>query len=232
MRRIAAGVVALLLLVLVPAARPLHAQSPSVAVTSERNHASETPDLAGSARDEVAVRAVVQRLFDGMRARDTTMMAAVFHEDARLYSLGATGAVEVTLPAAFVTSISNAPAGLLLDEVLHDTEVRIDGPLATVWTYYDFFVSDNFSHCGYDAIQLLKVVGEWKIVALADTRRRDGCRQQDTRVFPSPKDASKPCDRHLLDSWLRRAYEKAGVEREPGGLWHAIRRKWATERKG
>ena len=67
---------------------------------------------------------------------------------------------------------------MVLDEVLHDTEVRIDGPLAIVWTYYDFFAGENFSHCGYDAFQLLKVGGEWKIVALADTRRREGCRQQ------------------------------------------------------
>jgi integrase len=50
-------------------------------------------------------------------------------------------------------------------------------------------------------------------------------------VFPSPKDADKPCSRHLLDSWLRRAYELAGVARQRGGLWHPIRRKWATERK-
>jgi hypothetical protein len=65
---------------------------------------------------------------------------------------------------------------LLLDEVLHDVEVRVDGPLATVWTYYDFFAGGEFSHCGYDAMQLLKVRGDWKIVALADTRRTEGCR--------------------------------------------------------
>jgi hypothetical protein len=130
------------------------------------------------AADEAAVLDVVQRLFDGMRARDTTMMASTFHPEARFYGLNAAGAVEVTLPSAFLASIASAPADLLLDEVLHDTEVRLDAHLATVWTYYDFFVGDNFSHCGYDAIQLLKVGEEWKIVALADTRRREGCRQQ------------------------------------------------------
>jgi hypothetical protein len=37
--------------------------------------------------------------------------------------------------------------------------------------------------------------------------------------------------RHLADKWLRKAEELAGVESQKGSLWHAYRRKWATERK-
>jgi hypothetical protein len=122
------------------------------------------------------VRAVVDRLFDGMRSRDTTMMRSVFADEAQFYGIDREGGVRVDTPSAFITSIGRAPAGLLLDEVLHDVEVRLDGPLATVWTYYDFFAGGEFSHCGYDAMQLLKVRGDWKIVALADTRRTEGCR--------------------------------------------------------
>lgn len=53
----------------------------------------------------------------------------------------------------------------------------------------------------------------------------------DTPVFPSPQDAKRPCSRHLLDAWLRRAYRRAKLTPQPGGLWHPLRRKWATERK-
>ena len=128
--------------------------------------------------DEQAVRAVVDRLFDGMRQRDTTMMRSVFADEAQFYGLDREGNVRITTPSQFIASISQAPAGLLLDEVLADVEVRIDGPLASVWTYYDFFAGDEFSHCGYDAFQMLKVRGEWKIVALADSRRQEDCRKQ------------------------------------------------------
>ena len=128
--------------------------------------------------DEQAVRAVVDRLFDGMRSRDTTMMRSVFADEAQFYGLDREGKVRITTPSQFITSISQAPEGLLLDEVLHDVEIRIDGPLASVWTYYDFFAGDEFSHCGYDAFQMLKVQGEWKIVALADSRRQEDCRKQ------------------------------------------------------
>ena len=51
-------------------------------------------------------------------------------------------------------------------------------------------------------------------------------------VFPSPKDPMKACSRHLLDDWLRRAYKLAKVVPQRRGIWHSIRRKWATERKG
>lgn len=51
-------------------------------------------------------------------------------------------------------------------------------------------------------------------------------------VFPAPQDPTKPCDRYLLDRWLRRAFERASLAPLYGGLWHSLRRKWATERKG
>lgn len=51
-------------------------------------------------------------------------------------------------------------------------------------------------------------------------------------VFPSPQGPTTPCDRYLLDRWLRRAFAKAEVTPLNGGLWHSLRRKWATERKG
>lgn len=50
-------------------------------------------------------------------------------------------------------------------------------------------------------------------------------------VFPSPEDAQKPITRHLADKWLRKGEQLAKLEPQKGSLWHAYRRKWATERK-
>lgn len=50
-------------------------------------------------------------------------------------------------------------------------------------------------------------------------------------VFPAPSDPRRSCSRHLFDSWLRQAFELAGLPLPDGGLWHCYRRKWATERK-
>ncbi len=50
-------------------------------------------------------------------------------------------------------------------------------------------------------------------------------------LFPSPVNPLKPISRHLADDWLREAEMKAKLEPQKGSLWHAYRRKWATERK-
>lgn len=139
------------------------------------------PAAAQSAdEDRAAVRAVIQKLFDGMRTRDTVAMKSVFADGAQLWGVSPQGALSVSPMSAWISSVAGAPPGLLLDEVLNDVEVRTDGNLANVWTYYDFFAGDSFSHCGYDAFILLRSAGEWKIVSVADSRRRDGCRQTRT----------------------------------------------------
>lgn len=51
-------------------------------------------------------------------------------------------------------------------------------------------------------------------------------------LFASRVKPSRPIDRRTLDHRLIEAYERAGLERLDGGLWHPCRRKWATERKG
>jgi hypothetical protein len=168
--------VGLLLIVgLATAVDGLSAQAPAappaagMALADRGAHAS--PEAA-------AVRAVVDRLFDGMRERDVEKMTSVFTDEARLFGLNAQGAVQVTTAADFIASIARAPEGVLLDEVLGDVEIRIDGLLASVWTYYDFYAGDDFSHCGYNAFQMLKTAGGWKVVAITDSRRREGCLKQ------------------------------------------------------
>lgn len=53
----------------------------------------------------------------------------------------------------------------------------------------------------------------------------------DAWLFPSASDPEQPVSRRVMDESLIEAYRRAGLERQPGGLWHPWRRKWATERK-
>jgi integrase len=50
-------------------------------------------------------------------------------------------------------------------------------------------------------------------------------------LFPSPEHPQEPVSRHLADKWLRKGESLAKLEPQEGSLWHAYRRKWATERK-
>jgi len=51
-------------------------------------------------------------------------------------------------------------------------------------------------------------------------------------LLPSPKDLGRPCSRHLVRGWWKRAEELTGLGHVPGLGWHGLRRKFATELKG
>ena len=81
--------------------------------------------------------------------------------------------VETTSIDDFVKAIGGAKVSL--NERIWDSEVRVDGDLATVWTKYDFLRAGAFSHCGVDAFQLARTPEGWKIIQIADTHRQEGC---------------------------------------------------------
>ena len=128
--------------------------------------------------DEAAVRAVVDRLFDAMRAADSAGVRAVLHPKTRLTSVAESDgqpAIEVLDSMDGFINAVGTPHEETWDERIWDVEVRIDGRLATVWANYAFYLGDRLSHCGVDAFQLFKDVDGWKIFEIADTRRREGC---------------------------------------------------------
>jgi integrase len=80
---------------------------------------------------------------------------------------------------------------------------------------------------------------EWPDVPLTEAARaaidrvlRDRPGIGPVPLFPSPKDRTEPVSRHLAGKWLEGAEKLAGLEHQPGGGWHAFRRKMATELKG
>jgi hypothetical protein len=143
------------------------------------------------ARDPLST---VQRLFDAMRMQDTAAMRATLHDEARLLGTGTNQQGQPTArliaTAGWLRGIAGAPAKT--DERIYEPEVRIYQDLATIWTRYDFFLGDNFSHCGYDSFQLISAGLSWKIVQVADTQRRsaDLCGRGSARSVESKPSAA------------------------------------------
>ena len=135
-----------------------------------------------STSEEKAVLATVQRLFDAMRAKDTAAFRTIFEPNATLVGMRMrqTGEQVVqVLPwdrfAAFMAADQRGP----WIERAWSPEVRVRGTLATVWAEYDFHFGQTPSHCGVDAVQLLKTPSGWRIVSIADTYEPTGCPQRD-----------------------------------------------------
>lgn len=137
-----------------------------------------SPPAAAQEGEEAAVMAVVESMFDAMRAGDSAAMRAVLHPTATGTSVSVQDGVptltrEESLDG-FVQAVGT-PHEEVWDERIWDAEVRVDGNLATAWMKYAFYLGDQFSHCGVDAFQLFKGEDGWKVFHIADTRRREGC---------------------------------------------------------
>ena len=119
----------------------------------------------------------IKRLFDGMRAHDSTMIRSAFVQGAMMMGglprANGAQAVRFNSVDGFVTA-AGAP-GDAWDEQIYDPIVQIDGGLASVWVFYTFHAGTNFTHCGVDAIQLVRTTDGWKISVIADTRRTTNC---------------------------------------------------------
>lgn len=50
-------------------------------------------------------------------------------------------------------------------------------------------------------------------------------------VFPSAKDRNVPVSADSFNAWLEKAERHAELPKLKGGLWHPLRRAWATSRK-
>lgn len=127
--------------------------------------------------EEAEILAVLDRLFEGMRARDGAAVASAFHPQAAL-AVAPEGAPPGTPPAVTPASefaASVGAGGPPFHEPYFAPEVRIDGNLAHVWTFFRFYAGDQFSHCGTNSFQLLRWAEGWSIVFAAYSRQTVDC---------------------------------------------------------
>ena len=131
---------------------------------------------AQSAED--SVKAVVNQLFAAMKGANSAMLKEAFADSAVLQTIrrkqDGTFFVQDEKVSDFVEQIGKAKKDSLDERITFET-VKIDGPLAIAWTPYKFYYAGNFSHCGVNSFQLVRINGRWKIQFLIDTRRRQGC---------------------------------------------------------
>ncbi|KYP15879.1 nuclear transport factor 2 family protein [Flavihumibacter sp. CACIAM 22H1] len=130
--------------------------------------------------EEEGIKNTINQLFTAMRNRDTALLKAAFAPTAVLQTIAPAkdGSLQVRTEelAGFIKAIGT-PGKDLLDERIQFGSILVDGPMAAVWTPYEFYLGTRFSHCGVNSFQLVKLDGNWKIQYIIDTRRKNGCQQ-------------------------------------------------------
>jgi Putative lumazine-binding len=127
---------------------------------------------------EDSVKAVVNKLFWAMKNADAAVFKTAFADSAIMQTISRNKQGQSFVRTESVAEFAALVGGLKkdsADERIKFETVKIDGPLAIVWTPYQFFHNGKFSHCGVNSFHLVKLQGVWKIQYLIDTRRREGC---------------------------------------------------------
>ena len=128
--------------------------------------------------EEKEVIAVVQQFFNAMAAKDSAAARAIIIPEGRYFSIHEDGSQVVIggqTHLKFCEYLASTKDDLL--ERMWDHKVLIHGRIAVLWTPYDFHRNGEFSHCGVDAISLLKTSEGWKMAGAVFTREQTGCEE-------------------------------------------------------
>ena len=135
---------------------------------------------AGAQTAEDSVKTVINNLFTAMKNADPVLLKSCFADSMVLQTISRDKEGKLLVrndaPSGFIDFISKESPGNADERISFET-IKIDGPLASVWTPYQFYYKGQFSHCGVNSFQLVRFNGVWKIQYLIDTRRRAGCEQ-------------------------------------------------------
>jgi hypothetical protein len=125
-----------------------------------------------------SIKAVINKLFTGMKNSDSVMVRSCFTETALMqtFSKNKEGITVITTdsPGDFAKMVASMPAGAA-DEQIVFKDLKIDGPMAAVWTPFKLYFNGQFYSCGVNSFQLVRLNNEWKIQYILDTRRRKDC---------------------------------------------------------
>ena len=131
------------------------------------------PAIAQDPKDDI--KQVITQLFKGMQESDSASVAAVFMDGAIMQTIVNTkenkAIVKNELVNNFASSVGRQKKGSL-NEIIEFDDIKIDPPLAFVWTPYRFYYNGSFSHSGVNAFCLVKSLDGWRIQYIIDTRKR------------------------------------------------------------
>ncbi|GAB5500084.1 MAG: hypothetical protein PsegKO_23950 [Pseudohongiellaceae bacterium] len=122
-----------------------------------------------------AVQQVVDYFFESINTGNGALLAGLEVDGAQVLNIreDVPGDYEFVERAWFgEDSFSD---GARLTERYWDEQLLISDHLAVFWAPYDLHVDGEFSHCGIDVLNLIKIDEQWKIGHAMWTIQRQGC---------------------------------------------------------
>ena len=126
------------------------------------------------------VKKTIETFFEGFHKGDSTLVSSTLHSTVKIQTTFTNKNGEKVLVTdnkdKLLIGIANKKSEHTYLEKLLSWNINIDGNLASVWTPYEFYLNEKFSHCGANSFQLFNNNGKWEIIYLVDMRRKNDCR--------------------------------------------------------
>lgn len=132
-----------------------------------------------------ALKKTIDTFFEALHTGNADLMKTVLHDELHVQTTrdnkeGKNLLFTESKEKLLQSVASKKPEDKYYEKLL-SYDIKIDGNLASVWTPYEFYYNDNFSHCGANSFQLFDDNGTWKIIYLVDMRRRQGCKPSEVK---------------------------------------------------
>ncbi|WP_440068852.1 nuclear transport factor 2 family protein [Tenacibaculum discolor] len=130
--------------------------------------------------EKKAIKNTIETFFEGLHKGDSTLVSSTLNSTINIQTTFTNKEGKKVLvtesKAKLLTNIANKKPEHTYLEKLLSWDIKVDGNLASVWTPYEFYFNNEFSHCGANSFQLFNNNGKWEIIYLVDMRRRDNCK--------------------------------------------------------
>ena len=141
--------------------------------------------VAGNAnsedREHDAILTLMDQAFDAVGSSDPDDMRAIQLAEGTSLSFrphpdGEPGELEMRMATNEALAAASGDGDhQYMERWLGEPAVMVHGPVAVVWGEYEFWIDGEFSHCGIDAVDLVKVDDDWKIANWMWTVEVDNC---------------------------------------------------------
>jgi len=123
---------------------------------------------------EDKIKEVISLFFDGLHHGDTLKIKQAISEELILQTIFVNKEGETILRnenvRTFLNSVGSKNKDDQWEEKLLSFKIRIDDKMANVWTPYEFYLNENFNHCGVNSFQMFQKGKDWKIIYLKKVR--------------------------------------------------------------
>ncbi|MFW2476374.1 MAG: hypothetical protein ACN4EP_05640 [Sediminibacterium sp.] len=124
---------------------------------------------------ELAIKKTIHTFFLSLEMQDSILYKSAVLLDGQIWRINNTSNPQKYDMRDFRTDITKLVSKNKLKEIPYRFDIKILNGIAMAWVPYEFYLNEQFTHCGIDVFSLIETQDGWKIVSLSYSIEKTGC---------------------------------------------------------